>query len=244
MPDAPTHARAVNFDAFNDDAAVHGTYLYNSDRLSCRLATQRWRDTIMALTQFTGRSVIDIGCGDGYNTVQFWDLGKPRTMTAIDPAAQAIAVADANKGERPIHFQVADAHALPFADDSFDLATIIAVLHHDDDARDILREAFRVAPEIVVLEPNGYNFGLKAFERVSRYHREHREKSYTPRLLRRLVAEAGGRMTGERLAGLVPMFCPDIVARCMKAIEPAAERIPLVNACGCAIYVFTARRAS
>jgi len=151
-------------------------------------------------------------------------------------------VANAGKGARPIVFDVADAHRLPFPDNSFDIAMIQGVLHHDDDAGDIIREAFRVAPEILVLEPNGNNPGLKIIEKVSRYHREHHEKSYRPRLLRRWVEACGAKVIEERFAGLVPIFCPDWVARGAKAAESFAERLPVIRAYGCAVYVFVARR--
>ena len=41
-------------------------------------------------------------------------------------------------------------------------------------------------------------------------------------------------------AGLVPMFCPDWMARVTKRIEPLVERLPLVRNIGCAVYVFSA----
>jgi hypothetical protein len=106
----------------------------------------------------------------------------------------------------------------------------------------MIREAFRLAPEVLIHEPNGNNFGLKIIEKTSRYHREHHEKSYSSRRLRRWVEEAGGEVVSQRFAGFVPMFCPDWLARLMKGAEPLLERLPLLNALGCAVYVLVARR--
>jgi hypothetical protein len=39
------------------------------------------------------------------------------------------------------------------------------------------------------------------------------------------------------------MFCPDWLARLLKAIEPPIERLPLINRIFCSVYVFQARRA-
>jgi hypothetical protein len=38
------------------------------------------------------------------------------------------------------------------------------------------------------------------------------------------------------------MFCPDWLARSAKCLEPIVERTPVLNALGCAIYVFVAER--
>ena len=118
------------------------------------------------------------------------------------------------------------------------------MLHHVERPLEVIREALRVAPRALVLEPNGWNPVLKTLERFSRYHIEHGEKSYTSRCLGAWVWEAGGQVTARRWAGLVPMFCPDWLARTTKFFEPLAERIPLLNALSCAIYVFVAERRS
>lgn len=232
-----------NVDPFNRDAESHGGYLYTAtDSLSSVLATSRSTETILDVGRFAGRSVLDIGCGDGYYTLRFWDYGKPRSMIGLDAASSAIEVANRNKGTRLIEFQVGDAHHLPYPDDSFDLVLIQSILHHDDNPLDVIREAFRVAPEILVHEPNGNNLGLKLIEKISHYHREHGEKSYSSWLMRRWVEQAGGRITRRRFVGFVPMFCPDWLARTMKSIEPAIERAPVVSKMLCSVYVLTARR--
>jgi len=232
-----------NVDIFDRDASSHGGYLYtNTARLSSQLATQRTTDIILETGRFAGRSVLDMACGDGFYTLRFWDNGKPRDMVGVDAAQRAVEVAKVNRGERPIEFLVGDVHKLPWRDNQFDLALIQSILHHDDNPAAIIREAFRLAPEILIHEPNGNNFGVKLFERFSKYHREHHEKSYTTRRLRRWIREAGGRVVYQRFAGFVPIFCSDWVARATKAVEPLVERIPAINALGCAVVVLIGRR--
>lgn len=236
-------ASEKNFQPFDKDAAAHGGYLYTkTQRLSCRLATSRSLDVILATGQFAGRSVVDMGCGDGFYTIRYWDRAEPRSVTAVDAAASAIEVANRRKEGRNIAFQVADVHKLPFPDNSFDLALLQSILHHDDRPADVIREAFRVAPVILIHEPNGNNPGLKIIERTSSYHLEHGEKSYSPRTLVRWVREAGGEVTWRKFAGFVPMFSPDWLARLMKAVEPVVERTPVLRALGCALFVVVARR--
>ncbi len=235
--------RTENFEVFDHDAMSHDGYLYTkSSRLSSQLATQRTTDIILGTERFAGRSVLDIGCGDGHFTMKFWDRGHPKAVVSIDPAKHAIAVANINKGNRPIQFEIGDAHELAYPGNSFDIALIQSVLHHDSDPKDIIREAFRVAPEILIHEPNGNNPVLKLIERISPYHRKHREKSYSSRQLIRWVEECGGKVVDQRFAGFVPMFCPNWFARIAKAIEPIIERLPVVRTLGCAVYMLVARR--
>lgn len=228
---------------FDRDAASHGGYVYTTNqRLSSRLATQRSTDLILSAGCFSNRSVLDIACGDGFYTVRFWDQGRPRLMVGLDVATAAVRVARERVGAQRVLFASGDAHQLPFADDAFELVLVQSVLHHDDDPADMLREAFRLAPEVLIHEPNGNNPGLKLIEKTSHYHVEHGEKSYSTRQLRRWIEHAGGRVVWQAFAGLVPMFCPDWIAQITKAAEPLIERTPLLNAVGCAVCVIVARR--
>jgi ubiquinone/menaquinone biosynthesis C-methylase UbiE len=231
------------WDVFNRDIEDNRGYLYTAtDGLSSRLATQRSTDAILALDRFRGRRVLDLGCGDGFYTFRFWDAAQPSEMVAVDAAEKAVEAAMSRRQDRPIRFEVGDAHDLDHPDDSFDIVLIQSILHHDDRPADMIREAFRLAPEIVIHEPNGNNPGLKMIERVSPYHREHAEKSYSSRSLRRWVEAAGGRVVEQRFAGFVPMFSPEPLARLMKRLEPLVEAIPGVRALGCSVCVQVAER--
>ncbi len=232
-----------NIEVFNRDASARGGYVYTATtRLSCRLATDRSLEAILETGVLGGRSIIDMGCGDGYYTLRIWDKAKPRQLTGVDAAEAAIQIARQQKEERPIGFEVGDAHKIPFPDNSFDVALVQSILHHDDNPADIIREAFRLAPTILLHEPNGNNFGLKIIEKVSRYHREHGEKSYSSRKIARWIRQSGGQIRWRRFAGFVPMFSPDWLARSMKAVEPLLESTPGLRALGCAVFVVVAVR--
>ena len=228
---------------FIRDAGANAGYGYTTGaRLSSRLATQRSTDVVAQTAAFAGRSVLDVGCGDGFYTARIWDLGRPCGLVALDAAETAVHVAAGKLGQRPVRFLVADAHRLPFRDGAFDVVLLQSILHHADAPEQMVREALRVASRVVVHEPNGNNLGLKVIERVSKYHREHRERSYTPRRVGRWLSDAGGAVVSCQFAGFVPMFCPDILARLMKRLEPLVERLPVVNALGCAVYVMVAEK--
>jgi ubiquinone/menaquinone biosynthesis C-methylase UbiE len=207
------------------------------------MANCRLTDATLEACDLRGRRVVDIGCGDGAYTIGLFDRAQPLSVHGVDPAPNAIEAARQRAGALPVTFSVGSAYDLPFENDSFDLAHVRGVLHHLDNPALALREAFRVAPRAIVLEPNGYNLGLKLIERLSRYHRQHREKSYAPRALDRWVREVGARPVARQFVGLVPFFCPDWVARALKAVEPAVEGLPLVNRIACAVYILVARRA-
>lgn len=229
---------------FDKDASDNSGYLYTIDqRLSSQMATKRMRDLVSGAVRFEGRRIVDIGCGDGHFTNIYFHETNPAYMVGLEPAPKAVDVARKNAIDGKLEFVVGDGHSLPWADDSFDLAMIHAVLHHDDIPEKTIAEALRVAPEVVILEPNGYNMILKVIEKASRYHREHHEKSYPPRRLVRWIRQGRGTVTSLKYGGLVPMFCPDWMARTTKKLEPYVERIPIFRNLSCAVVVIVARRS-
>ncbi len=228
---------------FEHDVRRRGGYHYTSERLSCRLANERISDAVLAGASFAGRRVIDVGCGDGTYTCELAALARPALIHGIDPAGAAIAVArERVEGDAAITFDVASAYELPHEAGEFDVGVVRGVLHHVDEPRRVIAEALRVAPTVVVVEPNGLNPGLKLLERVSAYHVDHEERSYPPIRLDRWVREQGGRTICRQWVGFVPMFAPDVYARAAKRIEPLLEALPGARSVLCAQYVFTARR--
>jgi SAM-dependent methyltransferase len=238
-------AERRNIDVFNRDVGDNAGYLYtNTTRLSCKLATQRTTEIILETGEIDGRSVLDLACGDAYYTTRFWDNGRPARLVAADAAVRAVQAAARNGDSRPIRFLAGDAHRLPFANDSFDVVLLQSVLHHDDNPLHMIQEALRVAPRIIIHEPNGGNPGLKVIEKTSRYHIEHNEKSYSARQMKHWIETAGASVVYRRTAGFVPMFCPDWMAKTMKLVEPVVERMPLVGSLACAVYVMVGARDS
>jgi len=226
---------------FNDDAVKNQGYYYTTNiSMSSKFAGRRMTDVTLESLNIRGQRVLDVGCGDGTHTLELDQFGEPGCMIAGDVADQAINVARNKSMGRDIHYMINSAYELPFADKCFDVAILRAVLHHLDDPRKAIQEALRVAKIIWVIEPNGYNPGLKFNERFSTYHIEHQEKSYAPHLLDRWVSQLGGTVIRRRWAGFVPMFCPDWLARWMKRLEPIVEHVPIINRIGCAIYYFSA----
>lgn len=235
--------KSATVDTFNQDIATNRGYLYTTKAgLSSHLANLRLTDAALELFDFNNKKVLDVGCGDGAYTFDLFDRGKTLSITGIDPAESAIKIAKLRSGGRNIVFESESADALPYPDNSFDLVHIRGVLHHMKDPNKALKEALRVAPVIMVIEPNGYNPILKLIERFSPYHVRHGERSYSPLTMRKWVNDLGGRIGTKKYIGLVPFFCPDPLARLLKIVEPLVEKTPVARQLLCAVYAFVATR--
>lgn len=94
-------------------------------------------------------SLLDIGCGSGHFSFWFHQLGLK--VTGIDNSSPMLTVALKKVENEEMKFIQADAHDLPFLDDSFDLAVLVTTLEFLDHPEIALKEAFRVAREGVFL---------------------------------------------------------------------------------------------
>lgn len=226
---------------FNDDVLENQGYYYTTNiSLSSKLAGKRMTDVTIESVNIKGKTVLDIGCGDGTHTLELDQFGAPRLIVGGDVADKALQVAHQKSQGRNIHFAVNSAYDLPFENRHFDVAILRAVLHHLDHPKQAIAEALRVSNMIWIIEPNGYNPGLKFNEKFSEYHIKHGEKSYAPHALDRWVRELGGKVTHRKWAGFVPMFCTNSLARVMKWVEPVVETVPIIKEIGCAIYYMSA----
>ena len=96
--------------------------------------------------------VLDIGCGDGLIAHLIMQRRPEVKITGVDVLLR-------EKTFIPI--ETFDGRVVPFTDDSFDVAMFVDVLHHTEDPMILLREAVRVAREVVVIKDHTCN-GLLA----------------------------------------------------------------------------------
>ncbi|HEY2387181.1 MAG TPA: class I SAM-dependent methyltransferase [Candidatus Binatia bacterium] len=240
-------AKVTTSGAFDADVRANAGYRYTTNApLSSVLANRRLTALTLAMVDLRGRTVIDVGCGDGTYTHDLFVAGAPALMFGVDATKQAAVLAATRYASAgpTLRFAVGDATALPCRSRRFDIAIVRGLLHHLDDAPRALAEIGRIASEVCVIEPNGYNPGLKIIERLSRYHREHGEKSYPARRIRRWIRELGGTIDREEYAGLVPFFCPRSIARALKVAESVVERVPVVRNGACAVFAVRYRPRS
>ncbi len=107
---------------------------------------------------WSGRSVLDLGCAGGFMAEAIHDRGAK--VTGIDPAADAIAAARAHAGTtgRNITYDVGVGEALPYDDASFDVVVCVDVLEHVNDLSKVISEIARV------LRPGG----ILCFDTINR----------------------------------------------------------------------------
>ena len=101
------------------------------------------KKSLEKLTIKNGSRVLDIGCGIG---VWLDRLGSSYGTigTGIDISQRSLSLADSFKVNQN-SFVLADARALPFADNSYDLVTSLDVLEHINEPEKSLDEMIRVA---------------------------------------------------------------------------------------------------
>lgn len=232
--------------AFDRDVAESGAYRYTSENLeSARIANQRYTEMILGSTDFKGKSVVDVGCGDGTFTAQLAERSGAAVTFGIEPSPNAISRASQRFSTVPnLSFRCATSNDLLNEGLKFDIAVYRGVIHHVAEPEEEIRRALTLAKEVVILEPNGCNPMMKIVERVSAYHREHGEQSYSPGRLCTWVENADGKACSVRMFGLVPYFCPSIIARIGHFLEPFVEQFPGLRTILCGQYIVMACRKS
>ncbi len=96
----------------------------------------------------TGGKLLDIGCGTGFIINLARDLFDE--IHGLDVTPAMLAKIDTSRGNITLHNT--NAEHLPFGDGEFDVVTGYSFLHHLEDFRPVLREAFRV------LKPGGLGY--------------------------------------------------------------------------------------
>lgn len=107
-----------------------------------------------------GDHLLDVGAGAGTITADLAEMVA--TVTATELGDDGLAVtrdALAARGARNVDLRVADVHALPFADDTFDVTHAHQVLQHVSDPVQALREMARVTKPggIVAVRDSDYS---------------------------------------------------------------------------------------
>jgi len=234
---------------FNKDVASHGSYIYNEGRLSSELASRRTNDEIEKNCSFEGKKILDLGCGDGRYSFYLASKFPVKYVVGIDPADEVIRMniektKSLGLGDK-VSFQVGDVYNLEIGD-HFDLVVMRWMMHHLPDPELAIKKAAPLGDMLIIVDPNGWNPVLKYNEHFSKYHIEHGEKSFVLKNVVKWLDRAGYDVRFKKYINLVPMFCPDWMAKICKIFEPIAETIPLVRniCCGQFIIVAEARNGA
>lgn len=230
---------------FDQDIEKKGAYVYTDQSLlSARMANERYTKIILSCANFAGKSVVDVGSGDGTYTAEIAQCSGAASVLGVEPSAKAVERAAAiyrNLFPR-LKFKCGSSEMLLREKPQFDIAVYRGVLHHVPDPKEEIRRAVALAGTVILLEPNGLNPLMKLMEKISFYHRQHQEWSFVPQGVGRWVLEAGGGVCQIRFFGLVPYFCPDFTARIGRFLEPAIESVPWFRSFACGQYVIVSQR--
>lgn len=138
--------------AFWDEAACGEVYAEGPD-LRNQLEQQakvryQLEPFIFEFAQFSSgraRDVLEIGVGMGADHLE-WAKANPRSLTGVDLTPRAVELTRARLGIFGFtsDVRVADAEALPFASDCFDIVYSWGVLHHSPDTKQAVSEVHRV----------------------------------------------------------------------------------------------------
>jgi 2-polyprenyl-3-methyl-5-hydroxy-6-metoxy-1,4-benzoquinol methylase len=236
-----------NVSQFDSDVRKTGSYAYTAERLSARLANLRISDCIARSYNFSGKTVLDLGCGDGAYTLEFPALGV-KQVVGVDPAVAAIEAASAKAQklglDAMVKFYVGNIYELEsfLADNIYDCIVLRGVLHHLSDPARAISGLATFNGTIIVLEPNGINPVLKLLEKYSRYHIAHEERSFTAALIRSWLTATGFNVHFSKVFNLVPFFCPDWMVKVLRIVEPLIERLPLIRDIACGQNIIVAHK--
>ncbi|OGD08939.1 hypothetical protein A2397_05075 [Candidatus Amesbacteria bacterium RIFOXYB1_FULL_44_23] len=227
-----------NIDEFNRDVQARSGYEYTAtDRLSCRIANEHLSEMVHAMCgDLTGKTIADVGCGDGTYTVEFLKF-KPKSILGIDPARVSIRSAKRKFKNPKLTFKTGNIYTLSSLKKRFDVVVVRGVLHHVYQPEKAISQLSRIAKILVIAEPNGYNPILKLIEKTSSYHRAHEEKSYPAAKVNKWVTDNNGRVESSMFGGLVPFFCPDPIVNILKKLEPVVENTVAFNRLLTASYI-------
>ena len=217
-----------NVSVFDSDVRDNEGYRYTTKAsYSSQVANRRMTLATLQHIPHDAKRILDAGCGDGTYTNDIKRARNSLKIVGFDPASDA--VASAQRRFPDIEFRVGDVQrADSFPEGRFDLIILRGVLHHVSDPAEAIRQCAARSSKLLIIEPNGNNPILKVIEKVSPYHREHEERSFSSRTLARWCRQARCPATSILFIGFVPFFFPTIPAKVIHFFQPFLERVPLL----------------
>jgi SAM-dependent methyltransferase len=168
----------------------------------------RWRalgaaskaDHAAALCERAGlrpRTLVEIGCGDGALLVALGQRGVAPKLDGFELSERATAIAAARQIAGVRRIEAYDGARVPAADGAYDLAVLSHVLEHVPDPPALLREAARVAANVLVEVPLEANRSAARPAKRAEAARIGHLHAFDRGAVRRLVHRAGLRAAHE-----------------------------------------------
>ncbi|MEQ8537296.1 MAG: class I SAM-dependent methyltransferase [Coleofasciculus sp. D1-CHI-01] len=159
----------------------------------------------MAMSQLKiaeGCGFLDVGCGTGWAVRQAAKQLQVGKACGIDISAKMIenAVAETSEAHN-IEFQIGDAEAIPYPDESFSSIICTFSIHHYQNPVSALSEMKRVLKpdgSIVILDSaRDVSFAIWLQDRGRRYFEKSHVKYYTTKEMTDLIAKAQLQLIGD-----------------------------------------------
>ena len=138
----------------------------------------RYLPEVVDFDGFSGRPLLEVGCGIGTDLVRFMRGGA--RVTGIDLSENAIELARLNfelNGLDGVDLQVANGEAMPFVDETFDAVYAHGVIQYTADPARMIAECHRVLKtggQAIVMVYNSISW-LNALSKVMRVGLEHED---------------------------------------------------------------------
>jgi ubiquinone/menaquinone biosynthesis C-methylase UbiE len=148
--------------------------------------------------------ILDVGANTAGESEILAHLGHRMVPTDVNEIALSYSKIRAKKfRDEELDYYAADAHCLPFAENTFDKIVAFEVLHHMEEIRTVLSELYRVLKpggHLFTCEPNASN-PYRRLSELRDYFRGTHESSFSKRELLRLFEDAGFRIAdvGQRV---------------------------------------------
>jgi ubiquinone/menaquinone biosynthesis C-methylase UbiE len=185
--------------------------------------------------ELEGKSVLDVGCGNGRFTYHF----PTKNKVGLDFSEEMIK--HARQLVRDASFIVANGYELPFQDKSFNIVFAGCYLHNLDDPLLALSEMARVASEYVILvEPNPFAIPLMLFNLFSGEEKRATVFKFTMKYYRDIFAKAGLEMYGTTRGFITPNRTPVW----LKPFLTYLERLAFIRRFGCYFVIIGEKRPS
>lgn len=234
----------------NADVAARFDGLRFSGPIGEMLASTQEQLLDQFLAPLAGRMVLDVGTGTGRAAIALARRGA--RVVAIDASAEMLAVARARAADLgvAVTFERGDAHALPFADGTFESAVALRILMHTPDWRRCLNELCRVTRHSVVFDyPSALS--LAALQAAARRIKASFGASveayrvFMPAQIRQALAAEGYRITQVHRQFVLPIALHKSVGsrRFTERVEAALSAAHL-NALASPVTVLAARCVS
>lgn len=190
---------------------------------------------------FSGKRILDVGCGYGFRTLGILGEGA-RRMTGVDLDRDRIFAAKnyaLERGGDRASFLVTDSENMGFKDHSFDLVVADEMIHHVKNLTEAFSEMYRVIRPGGVIVVSDHNRLSLPSEMVRSFcFGKNKEKVFSAIQIRGFLKEAGFREISYRHIIFTLPFArlPQRLVRMNAIMESFIEGTPLLRR-QCGVYV-------